>query len=86
MNSDEEILILNYVRAYPDKFLAGAEIAKKSNPKLFREEPRWAYASLLRLCDQGLLESDPAGHFRFVDLEAKRKAEIEELKKRTKSF
>ena len=86
MITDEEIQILNYIKAYPDRYLAGAEIAKKSNPKLFREEPRWAQASLLRLSDQGLLETDPAGHYRYVDPEAKRAAQVEELKKRTSEF
>ena len=62
MNSDAEILILNYVRSFPEAFLAPAEISKKANPREFREDPRWAFAALLKLSKEGLLESDAAGH------------------------
>ena len=82
MNSDVEILILNFVKAFPEAFLAPAEIAKKANPKVFREDPRWALAALLKLSDEGLLESDAAGHYRYVDPEAKRKEAAEELTER----
>src|SRR5262245_45573626 len=66
MNSDEEILILNYLKAFPEAFLASAEIAKKANPRLFREDPRWAFAALLKLSNEGLLETDASGHYRYV--------------------
>jgi len=82
MNSDEEILILNYVKSFPETFLAPAEIAKKANPRAFREDPRWAFAALLKLSNAGLLESDAAGHYRFIDPDAKHKEAQEELKNR----
>src|SRR5262249_43590212 len=82
MNSDEEILILNYLKAFPEAFLASAEIAKKANPRLFREDPRWAFAALLKLTDEGPLEPDASGHYRYVDEAAKRKEAAEEFKKR----
>ncbi len=82
MNSDEEILILNYVKSFPETFLAPAQIAKKANPSVFREDPRWAFAALLKLSHAGLLESDAAGHYRYVDPDAKRNEAQEELKER----
>jgi hypothetical protein len=82
MNSDEEILILNYVKAFPEAFLASAQIAKKAEPTRFREDPRWALPALLKLSATGLLETDAAGHYRYVDPDAKRAAAAEELKER----
>ena len=82
MNSDEEILILNYLKSFPDKFLAPLEIAKKANPRAFREDPRWAFAALLKLSNTGVLETDAAGHYRYIDPDAKRKEAEEELKER----
>jgi hypothetical protein len=82
MNGDAEILILNYVKSFPEAFLAPAEIAKKANPREFREDPRWAFAALLKLSNEGLLESDAAGHYRYVDPDAERKKAAEELTER----
>ena len=82
MNGDAEILILNYVKSFPEAFLAPAEIAKKANPREFREDPRWAFAALLKLSKEGLLESDAAGHYRYIDPEGKRKEAAEELTER----
>jgi len=82
MNSDSEILILNYVKSFPESFLAPAQIAKKAEPSLFREDPRWALPALLKLSDAGLLESDAAGHYRYVDPEVKRAEAAQELKQR----
>jgi len=82
MNSDAEILILNFLKCFPEAFLAPAEIAKKANPKVFREDPRWAFAALLKLSNEGLLESDAAGHYRYIDPVAKRKEAEEEFKAR----
>ena len=86
MNSDTEILILNFVKAFPEAFLAPAEIAKKANPRVFREDPRWAFAALLKLSNEGLLESDAAGHYRYVDPAAKRKEAAEEFKERLRKI
>ena len=82
MNSDEETLILNYVKSFPEAFLAPAQIAKKAEPTLFREDPRWALPALLKLSGTGLLETDAAGHYRYVDPETKRTEAAEELKQR----
>jgi hypothetical protein len=82
MNSDEERLILDYMKSCGEAYLSPSEIARRANARLFREDPRWALPFLQRLSDARLIESDPNGHYRYIDYEAREKKRQEDLQKR----
>jgi hypothetical protein len=67
MTSDEERLILAFLRTRPESFFSAAEICRRAaGRKLYQENPRWAYAALANLLHKGLVECDSAAHFRFM--------------------
>lgn len=83
MLSDEEQIILAFLRSSPEGWFAAGEISRKASIRHFREDPRWAYPALMRLYMGKLVECDPAGHYRWIDMEAKEKERQERMRKRT---
>jgi len=82
MLSDEEQIILNYLRTSPNAWFAAGEISRKASIRHYRKDPRWAYPALMRLFTAKRVESDPAGHYRFIDVEAIEKERQALLRKR----
>lgn len=82
MNSDEERIIMEFLKSDPEQFHSAATIGRRSSPKLFRKDPKWPVVHLERLFLQRLIECDPAGHYRYIDYEAKEKERKEASKKR----
>jgi hypothetical protein len=65
MDADERE-ICDFLRSFKRQFVSAKEICKRAGGKWrAREDPHWALPILLRLVDQGLLESDPTGHYRL---------------------
>lgn len=65
MNADERD-ICSYLKSWPGQFVHGRDIARRAGGKRrFREDPEWAAPALVRLVEQGILESDSTGHYRF---------------------
>ncbi len=69
----DETAICDYLRTWPGTFVSGRQIARRaSGQRRFRVDPNWAVPVLMRLVEQGLLESDPTGHYRLVNQERAR--------------
>ena len=83
MLSDEEQIILAYLRSNPEGWFAAGEICRKASVRYFRKDPRWAYPVLMRMFMAKLVECDPAGHYRYIDLEAIEKERQERMRQRT---
>jgi hypothetical protein len=74
MDSDER-QICEYLKSWQAQFVAAREVARRAGGKRrFRDDPQWAYPVLTRLLEQGLVETDGAGHYRL-------KAVVEQAKK-----
>src|SRR5689334_10999022 len=66
MGTDESN-ICNYLKSWPDEYLSSREICRRAAGKgRFRQDPYWAVPVLLRLFEQGILETDPNGHYRLA--------------------
>ena len=66
MGTDESN-ICNYLKSWPDEFLSSREICRRAGGKWrFREDPYWAVPVLLRLFEQGILETDTNGYYRLA--------------------
>jgi hypothetical protein len=62
----DEMAILNFLRSIPNDYVARREIARKALKRtVFDENPHWADAPLAGLVEQGLVEQDESGHYRF---------------------
>ena len=62
----EEREIYYYLKSWKDTYVAGREIARRAGGKRrFHYEPEWAKPVLTRMVDRGILETDPAGHYRI---------------------
>ncbi len=69
MDADEREIV-NYLSAWPDKFISATEIARRAAGKRrFQEEPNWAVQVLGRLVEKKLLEADTGGHYRIAPKE-----------------
>jgi hypothetical protein len=67
MNEQDGQLVLDYLRAYPDRFVSPIEVCRKAGGRhRFFEEPRWAVPVLIQLRDRGLVEMNEAGYYRIV--------------------
>ena len=67
MSYEDEQLVLEYLKAYPNVFVSANEIARKAAGRhRFNEEPHWAQAVLTSLVDKGVLERDEQGHYRIA--------------------
>ena len=57
---------MNLLRGGPNVYRARREIARKALKRaVFEENPHWADAPLAGLVEQGLVEQDESGHYRF---------------------
>lgn len=67
MSEQDRQLVLDYLRACPDRFVSAAEICRKAGGRhRFFEDPRWAVPVLVELRDRGLVEMNEAGHYRLT--------------------
>ncbi len=63
----DETLICMYLKTCRGQFVSGREVSKRAgNRKRFRKDPEWALPILKRLVMKRVLESDPAGHYRYI--------------------
>ena len=61
---------MNFLRGTPASYVARREIARKALKRaIFEENPHWADAPLASLKDQGLVEQDESGHYKFKKCE-----------------
>jgi len=66
----EEFAIVNFLKGSPDAFVSRREIARKALKRIiFEENPHWADAPLTGLVEQGVLEQDESGHYKFKKYE-----------------
>lgn len=66
-HSEEEALILNFLKVNPKAGFSAVEICRKAGTRRqFLEDPRWALRPLLHLRDKGLVEDDGGGHYQFA--------------------
>src|SRR5437899_2090569 len=69
MDADEQD-ICNYLKSWPRQFVSVREICRRAGGKRrFREDQYWANPALSRLVEEGLVETDSAGHYRLVTAE-----------------
>jgi len=65
MDADERE-IYHYLKSYRHEYISGREIGRRAGGKRrFAAEPQWAKPVLSRMVERGILETDPAGHFRI---------------------
>jgi len=70
----EEKQIVDYLRPCKE-FVSPKVIGRQvGGKKRFAEDPNWAKPFLLRLFDQGLLEGNAMGHFRYKSPDDKRRS------------
>jgi len=62
--TDEENIILEYLKTQPDCAFARREIARRAvRRSVYEENPRWVDAPLASLVDQKLIQADKNGHY-----------------------
>ena len=62
----DEARVLDFLKNWPDAFVAGMEIARRADGKTrFLEDPRWAGHALAQLMELNLVESDDNGRYRL---------------------
>lgn len=62
-----ESLLLNYLKARPNRFLSPKEIARDVvDKKSYRDDPWQAKRPLSELARRGYLQTNEMGHFRYV--------------------
>jgi hypothetical protein len=72
----EEKDICDFLKSWPGQYVAGREIARRAGGKWrFRDDPEWATPVLLRLLEQGVIDSDASARYRLLDDPKKHKAE-----------
>lgn len=73
MDGDQREILL-YLKSWPRLFVSGREICRRAGSKRrYREDPRWALPILSRMVEDGLIESDSHGHYRFKQPAPERK-------------
>ena len=66
MDADERD-ICNYLKSWPNQFVAGREICRRAGGKRrFREQANWAIPILVRLVEKGLVDSFHAAFEKFI--------------------
>jgi hypothetical protein len=64
--TDEQFLILNFLRSSPENYFARREIARRAvRRKVYDENHHWADAPLSLLLTEGLIEQNAAGLYRM---------------------
>ena len=62
----DENQILQYLKAAPEAYVSLRQIARKAGGKRkYAQSPTWAHPIVLRMVEQGLLETDSFGHYRI---------------------
>ncbi len=70
----EEKQILDFLKPHPRVFFSVSEIAKKAGSRRqFQMEPEWPKHYLQVMCEQGLLATNPLGHYCYRPDETKKK-------------
>jgi len=71
MDSDERE-IYYYLKAWKGHFLSAHEICRRAGgKKRYQKQPEWAKPVLARMAEKGIVETDPAGHYRLKPIEPK---------------
>lgn len=66
----EEREIYFYLKSFRKEFISAREISRRAGGKRrFRHDENWAKPALTRMVDRGILEADPAGHYRIKPFE-----------------
>jgi hypothetical protein len=64
--SKDEQCVYQYLKLWPDQFVSGIEISRRSDDKSrFLENPSWAGPALGQLLGLGLIETDGDGRYRL---------------------
>jgi hypothetical protein len=73
MTADEKAIII-YLKNWPNTFISGREIARKvSGRRRFEEDRGWAKPILLRMVQNGMIETDQLGQYRTKAEDPKKK-------------
>lgn len=65
MDADEREIV-HFLQTWGSSFVNAKEIARRaSTKKRFSEDPDWAKPVLMRLAENGILESDTSGRYRI---------------------
>jgi hypothetical protein len=73
----EEREVYYFLKARRHEFLSAREICRRAGGKRrFQYQPDWAKPALTRMVERGILETDPAGHYRLCPPK-----EIEKMKR-----
>ena len=63
----DELLVLEYLKRFPDSFISASQIYKEAAPQeRYATEPQWARRALESLIAGGHLETDESGHYRVA--------------------
>jgi hypothetical protein len=66
-SEQDEKLVLDYLRAYPECFVSATEVARKAGGRQrFVEDPQWASRTLLNLLARRLVQMNESGHYRIA--------------------
>jgi len=75
MDADERE-IYHYLKGWKHDYLSSREICRRAGGrKRFQREPEWAKPVLNRMVERGIVEMDPAGHYRLKPREDKKAGE-----------
>jgi hypothetical protein len=67
MFSADEQAVLDYLATSPNSFFSSREVCRRAASKeIWQKNQRWALPILARLLARGLVETDPAGHYRLA--------------------
>ncbi len=70
MNEDERAIV-EYLKTQGKNFVTANEICRRAgNIKRYRDERDWAKPVLMRMADQGILETNAFGQYRLKPPEA----------------
>jgi hypothetical protein len=71
MDSDERE-IYYYLKSWKDHYISVLEICRRAGgKKRHRQDPEWAKPVLVRMLEKGIVETDPAGHYRLKPMAPK---------------
>ena len=78
--SNDEKLILDYLKQFPGEFVSSLEIARRAgSPRRYNIQPGWASVVLKRLETEAVVERDFKGRFRIKPKRAKKIHEGKEI-------
>src|SRR5690349_11673037 len=71
MDADERE-IYYYLKSWRTEYLSAREICRRAGgKKKFRGNEEWAKPVLARMAEKGIVETDPAGHYRLKPMDKK---------------